>query len=39
MLENEKRLRFDVKKHSKDAEKIWDSYDKALRKQMDNDAW
>lgn len=39
LLEKEKRMRFGVKKHSKDAEKIWDAYDKALRKQMDNDAW
>ena len=39
LLEKENRLRFGVKKHSKDAEKVWDSYDKALRKQMENDAW
>lgn len=39
LLEKENRLRFAVKKHSKDAEKVWDAYDKALRKQMENDAW
>ena len=39
LLKKEKRMRFGVKKHSKDAEKIWDAYDKALRRQMDNDAW
>lgn len=39
LLEKENRLRFAVKKHSKDAEKVWDAYDKSLRKQMENDAW
>lgn len=39
LLERENRLRFGVKKHSKDAEKVWNAYDKALRKKMDNDAW
>jgi len=39
LLEKENRLRFAVKKHSKDAEKVWDAYDKALRKQMENNAW
>lgn len=39
LLEKENRLRFGVKKHSKDAEKVWNAYDKALRNQMDNDAW
>lgn len=39
LLEKENRLRFGVKKHSKDAEKVWCAYDKALRKQMENDTW
>lgn len=39
LLEKENRLRFGVKKHSKDAEKVWNAYDKTLRNQMDNDAW
>lgn len=39
LLEKENRLRFGVKKHSKDAEKVWNTYDKALRKQMDNNTW
>lgn len=39
LLEKENRLRFGVKKHSKDAEKVWNTYDKALRKQLNNDTW
>lgn len=39
LLEKENRLRFGVKKHSKDAEKVWNAYDKALKNQMENDAW
>ena len=39
LLEKEKRLRFGAKKHSKDAEKTWKTYEDTHRKQMPQDAW
>ena len=39
LLDNENRLRFAVKKHSKDAEKAWKSYEEPRRKNTEKDGW
>ena len=39
LLEKEKRLRFGVKRYSKEAEKTWNSYESSHRKTMAQDAW
>lgn len=39
LLEKENRLRFGVKRYSKEAEKTWNSYESSHRKTMAQDAW
>lgn len=39
LLEKENRLRFAVKKHSKDAERAWKEYEEPRRKKTEQTAW
>ncbi|MBR1526249.1 MAG: hypothetical protein IJ640_06270 [Prevotella sp.] len=39
LLEKDKRLRFGVKKHSKDAEKAWKAYEEPRRKELAPNTW